>query len=132
MEQYIAYIPGIILLLGVFVEIAPIKISPLSWIGDRVNRNTNSRIDDISSKLNDHIVSENRTEILNFANECLTHKNHTKEQFDYIMSTCDAYETYVEENHIKNGIINEAIKDIRTIYHKCSVECSFLTEASDE
>jgi len=43
-----------------------------------------------------------------------------------------AYETYVEENHIKNGIINEAIKDIRTIYHKCSVECSFLTEASDE
>ena len=42
-------------------------------------------------------------------------------------------ETYsVEENHIKNGVINEAIKDIRTIYHKCSVECSFLTEASDE
>ena len=36
---------------GVVVEVTPIKISPLKWIGDRLNKNTNEKIDNLEKRM---------------------------------------------------------------------------------
>lgn len=41
-------------LLGVVVEVTPIKISPLRWIGNRLNKNTNDKIEKLEQRLDDN------------------------------------------------------------------------------
>ncbi len=40
-------------LFGVVVEITPIKISPLRWIGDRLNKNTNKKIEELDKRMDE-------------------------------------------------------------------------------
>lgn len=37
--------------LGVVIEVTPIKISPLRWIGNRLNKNTNEKIDKLEKRM---------------------------------------------------------------------------------
>lgn len=41
----------ILAVFGVVVEITPIKISPLRWIGNRLNKNTNEKIDKLEKRM---------------------------------------------------------------------------------
>ena len=41
----------ILAVLGITVEIVPIKFSPLRWIGNRLNRGVNERCDNIQKKI---------------------------------------------------------------------------------
>lgn len=112
---------------SVFIQIIPIKINPwdklLKWAGDRINHNVNQKIDTLEKKLDDHIATDTarrvddiRNTILVFANECSRGIVHSKEQFRFIVSKCDAYEQYVEDNHLKNGVITEATRLIKDTY----------------
>ena len=110
---------------SVFIQIIPIKINPwdklLKWAGDRINHNVNQKIDTLEKKLDDHIATARRVDdirntILVFANECSRGIVHSKEQFRFIVSKCDAYEQYVEDNHLKNGVITEATRLIKDTY----------------
>ena len=56
----------------------------------------------------------------------MRHKQHTREQFRFIIRRCDEYEKHIEENHLKNGEISDAIEQIRSIHRKCLAENSFL------
>lgn len=122
---------------SVFIQIIPIKINPwdkiLKWAGDRINHNVNQKIDMLDKKLDDHIATDTarrvddiRNTILVFANECSRGIIHSKEQFRFIVSKCDAYEQYVEENHLKNGVITEATKLIKDTYQGHLKNDSFL------
>lgn len=42
----------ILAILGVTIEIAPIKFSPLKWIGKKITASTNERIDKIQNQVN--------------------------------------------------------------------------------
>lgn len=44
-------ISGFLLIFGITFEISPIKINPLQWLGKRLNRDTNDRIDKIQKKV---------------------------------------------------------------------------------
>jgi hypothetical protein len=99
----------------------------------------NSKVDGLNKALQKHIsesemktLQDTRRDILDFCNACMNGRKHTKEQFDFVIDECDKYEKYVEDNGIKNGVIEAAIKEIRRLYDKCIQEHSFLTEIRDE
>lgn len=122
---------------SVFIQIIPIKINPwdklLKWAGERINHNVNQKIDTLEKKLDDHIATDTarrvddiRNTILVFANECSRGIVHSKEQFRFIVSKCDAYEQYVEDNHLKNGVITEATRLIKDTYQSRLKHDDFL------
>ena len=121
------------------IQIAPIKINPwdkiLTWIGNHMNADIVKRVDVIEGKLDEHIkdsaeerIRKVRADILDFANACMNGRKHTKEEFEFVISECDAYEKYIEKMQIKNGVATAAIREIRRLYEKGISENSFLRE----
>lgn len=138
--------------MSIGIEVIPkIKWSPWSalflWIGSKINdkidrkvsesmkkiESVENKVDKLQNELDSHIresedkaLQEKRRDILDFSNACLNKRRHTREQFEFIISLCDEYEQYIEDNNIKNGVIESAIRDIRRLYDKCRAERSFL------
>ena len=139
----------ILFLLSIGVEFTPIKWNPwtaiLGWIGSRLNSRLNAKLEEIDQKvdklsgdLDKHIeesfakeLRDTRKDILNFCNSCMVGQKHTKEQFEFVIKQCDSYEKYIEDNKIKNGVIDAAIKEIRRLNQKCIEENSYLKEGED-
>lgn len=87
----------------------------------------------LSEKLNKHIkqdeqahLQEIRFKILDYANSILNGRNHTEEEYKYIIGLCDQYEVYCTTNNVLNGVATEAINEIRESYAKKRTETSFL------
>ena len=119
------------------IQILPVKWNPwtkiLGWLGKQINQDLSAKIDGIESKLDSHIekytvqrADDIRNTILVFANECSRGIVHSKEQFRFIVSKCDAYEQYVEDNHLKNGVITEATRLIKDTYQSRLKHDDFL------
>ena len=139
----------VLLILSVGVEFTPIKLNPwssiLGWIGSRLNsrlneklKEINTKVDGLSTNLDKHIkesekkeIQDTRRDILNFCNSCMNGQKHTKEQFEFVIKQCDNYETYIQKNKIKNGVVDAAIKEIRRLNQKCIEENSYLKEGED-
>lgn len=133
----VSYGAIIFVVLASMIQISKIPINPwdtvLGWIGKKLNSSINKKIEAVEKKLDKHIkeseakdIQDARLDILEFANSCMNGRKHTKEQFDFIITMCDKYETHIEENHIKNGVITSAIKEIRRLNDKCIQNNSFL------
>lgn len=136
-KDFVSAVVSILFVGSIFIQIAPIRINPwdklLKWAGDRINHNVNQKIDTLDKKLDDHIATDTarrvdgiRNTILVFANECSRGIVHSKEQFRFIVSKCDSYEQYVEDNHLKNGVITEATRLIKDTYQSHLKNDSFL------
>ena len=119
------------------IQVSKIPWNPwdkmLGWIGKKLNSSMNKKIESIENKLDKHIkesedkeIQDARRDILEFANSCMNGRKHTKEQFDFIIGMCDKYESHIEVNHIKNGVVTSAMKEIRRLYAKCIQNNSFL------
>ena len=139
----------LILLISIGVEFTPIKWNPwsaiLGWFGSKWNSRINAKlieigkkVDKLNTDLDKHIaeaaakeLQDTRKDILNFCNSCMIGQKHTKEQFEFVIKQCDAYEKYIEDNKIKNGIVDAAIKEIRRLNQKCIEENSYLKEGED-
>lgn len=136
--------------MSIGIEIVPkIKWKPwstlLEWIGSKINAKTISKVEELSSKvellqneLKKHITDSEdkslqdiRRDILNFCNSCMNGRQHTKEEFDFVLKQCDEYEIYIEKNKVKNGVISAAIREIRRLNDKCIQENSFLKEGEE-
>lgn len=133
-------------ILCTFVQISPIKINPwdvlLGWIGERFNSVINKkidkidgRVDNLEKQIDEHIengkvdkVKEQRQYLIEFVNEGVNGKCHTKEAFEYAIKTCDEYEAFVRDNHIDNGVINSTIHAIRAKYEEHLIKADFATE----
>ena len=132
------------------LQVSKININPWDWvlglIGNKLNNNLKKEIqalkkemNDVASKLDSHIseseakeLQDTRRDILEFANSCMNGRKHTKEQFDFVIAECDAYEKYIEDKDIKNGFITSAIREIRRLNDKCIQTNSFLKEREYE
>lgn len=128
----------IFILLTVFVEIAPIKINPIQWLGDRLNSNLKKDLDNLTTDFN-HFKDEvrerdaiaMRRRIIAFDDE-LRHdpnKKHTEEQFNQVMDDirdynvyCDHHPNFQKHNHKAKF----AIQNINDVYDKCRNNNSFL------
>ena len=139
----------VVLLLSIGVEFTPIKFNPwstiLGWLGSRLNSRLNAKLTEIDNKvdklnndLDKHIaesfakeIRDTRRDILDFCNACMNGRKHTKEQFEFVIKQCDEYEAYIEKNHVRNGVVDAAINEIRRLNQKCIQENSYLKEGED-
>ncbi len=127
------------IVLMTLIQVSSIKLNPwdkvLKWIGNKLNADLKDKIDAVKKDLDTHIkeskekdLRDSRVNILDFCTSCINGQYHTKEQFEYMISQCDAYEKYIEENKIKNGVITSAIKEIRRRYEDCMRVGGFFTD----
>lgn len=105
------------------VEITPIKISPLTWLGRRLNKEMNQQIIDLSlqmvkldHKLDEHVAESYRNNILLIQDKLLKGEKFTKEEWKKALKSCQAYTNYVTENDIQNGLVEEAMLYIHRKY----------------
>ena len=89
---------GLVLLLMTLGQIAPVKITPWSWLARAIGRAVNA---EVIKKLDDHITMDDRrtadghrARILHFNNELLRDIDHTQEEFFEVLAEIDAYEDY--------------------------------------
>lgn len=127
----------IVALVGVFIEITPIKLSPFSslikWIGNKLNGDANVKLEMISSQLEivsgriDKIeINDMRSQILDFANSCMNERRHTKEEFEHIIDLHTQYEDIISKKGMTNGRVDLAFRYISDLYTRCLNENSFL------
>lgn len=50
---HISNIVSLLALFGITFEVAPIKVSPLGWLGEHINKSVNDRIDKIQKQVDD-------------------------------------------------------------------------------
>ncbi len=102
------------------IEITPIKINPIGWLGNRLNASMYKRVDEIEHKLDTHVAEGYRNYILNFQRLLLNEPNtpFTYEEWKKAIKSCQDYENYCKDNNIANDIITQAILFIRAEYQE--------------
>ena len=140
----------IIIILTSLIQISPLKFNPWSkvaeWLGRALNKSVidkveeiDKKIQEVDKKLADHITeSENkalqdtRSEILSFGSAIVYGTNYTKEQFDFMIASCDRYEKHCRDNNIINGVADATIKEIRRVYSLRLSQDTFLKQGDDK
>lgn len=133
----IGTLTALVAFIGIFVEISPLKINPLSamiqWFGNALNKDTRKQLASISLKLEqvseriDKIeLNDMRSSILDFSNSCMNERRHTKEEFEHVIDLHTQYEEIISEKGLKNGRVDLAFRYISELYTKCLNENSFL------
>lgn len=118
---------AVFVILSLVVEITPIKINPVAWLGERLNAPMYKRVDKIERKLDQHIAQSYRNKILAFQDNLLLDGSctFTKEQYDEVIDSISLYETYCDENKIDNDKCVLAIEYIKKCYKECQNNRSF-------
>ena len=116
------------------LEVTPIKVSPLAWIGRRLNsdlkedvKNLEKRISDMEQKQIQKDIEAKRKLILDFANSLRQDKKHTVEEYENVIRTIDDYILLCEKYKIKNGYITIQAKYINDTYYMLSKTGKFKT-----
>lgn len=73
-------------------------------------------------------VRQIKAHVLDFANACLNHRRHTKQEFDSVIKENEEYEELVKKYGLKNNVYAEDYQYILKIYHKCQDQNSFLKD----
>ena len=76
-------------------------------------------------------IRQIRAHVLDFANSCMNHRPHTKQDFENIIDENTLYESLVKKYRIKNKVYDEDYKFVMKIYHDHQNNNTFL-KAPDE
>ena len=122
---------------GIVVDLTPgIKIQPVRYlikqVGSLMNHDIKEQLNKIEKDLQEHKIESWRAEILDFANSCMNHRRHTKEEFNNFFKAHDNYEIYVKENGLENGCVDAAFKYVEQIYLHCAETNDFLADEKAE
>lgn len=134
---------SIIAILGVFFEITPIKINPISsllkYVGAKLNEDVikevtsmKEEIKKIDDKVDQNEIDRIRWEILDFANTCRNHRKHTREEFLHIIELNQKYHIIIDEKGIENGQIDIEFAFIKKLYNRCLENNTFLCANGDD
>lgn len=127
----------VIALFGAFftVELIPIKLSPLRWLGNRINSSIKEELNNVMSELkeikkdaDENEMDRIRYEILDFANSCRNKEEHTKDEFLHIIDINTKYHVLTERNEIQNGVLDAEYSYILKVYMKCLDSGAFFSE----
>lgn len=140
MEPVLHWLGGnwgwMVVLFGMFFEIAPIKLHPitalLGWIGKKLTGDIRKDIADLRKDMDEQRMSSIRSLVLDFSNSCLNGRKHTKEEFDHIISENKTYEELVKQYNVKNEVYSEAYEYIKRIYRKRMDRRDFLSTPPEE
>lgn len=114
-----------LLVLGMFVEIVPIKWSPLGYIGRKINKNLSDKIDNISNKVDnlEEKVDNNDIDTIRnriIASEALLRKGETftEKQWENVYKDISKWNMYHERYTNLNGFLKAVIENIDEYFHK--------------
>ena len=128
------------------IQVSPIKINPWSWFGNKIKnffigelkeemKSVKEEVKTVNDKLDAHIKENQeetarkwRHDILDFSNQELNGRKHTKEQWDDVLPSCVEYERFCEKNNISNEKAKKAIKDLNRRYELHMANADFLKE----
>lgn len=133
----IGTLTALVAFIGIFVEISPLKINPLSaviqWFGNALNKDTRKqlalislKLEEVSERIDKIELNDMRSAILDFSNSCMNERRHTKEEFEHVIDLHTQYEEIISEKGLKNGRVDLAFRYISELYTKCLNENSFL------
>lgn len=102
-------IVGFLALLGISVEVLPVKISPFKWLGDRFGKTINDRIDKIQIQV-DRIEYENdmrdlrntKSRIHTYGQSIRLGEKLSPEQIKSAFDDLDVYDFYKEKYQYMN------------------------------
>ena len=128
-KTILAWLAGI----GVVIDLTPgIKIQPIRWaiktLGNLLNSDIKKQLDKLEKEFQDHKIDSWRCEILDFANSCVNHRRHTKEEFDHVIDVCAKYKKYIKDNKLTNGQVDVAEEYVTEIYKQCMRENDFIPD----
>ena len=116
---------SLVLLLSL-VQISPIKLNPwdsiFSWLGKKLNRETDERIATLQTQVQGMWINSHRHTILRFARECRAGIDHSPDVWTNVLNVAEEYEAFVHENSVTNGIITQDTVYLRNLYQKLSHE----------
>lgn len=121
----------IIIVILSLVQIAPIKISPWTWIGgwigkiigvktvsDKVDKLEN-KVDSLENKVDKNDAITSRVRILRFGDELRTGVTHSKESFDQVLSDITNYNQYcMDHPKFENDKTVLTTQVIKETYHR--------------
>ena len=105
----IRVIVDLLAICGVTIEVLPIKVSPLKWIGKKITESTNERIDKIQKQV-DTIEYENdmrdlrntKSRIHQYGLQLRKGEDLSEEIIKSAFDDLDVYEFYKEKYHFMN------------------------------
>lgn len=118
---------SILVIILSLVEITPIPLHPLEWIGKRINKDIVDRVNKIDSKLSEHVVGSYRTQILDFSDCVMAGQIYTHDKWRAMLRICAEYEEMIVKEHLINGDATEAIEYIRMKYQEVCLTGKFAT-----
>ena len=110
------------------IELLPIKLSPLRWLGKRINGDIKDELQILKYTVDTNEMDRIRYEVLDFANSCRNKRRHTKDEFQHIIDLNDKYERLIEKHEIENGVFKTEYKYIVSIYKKCLDKGTFFND----
>lgn len=111
------YITTAIIVLGMFIEIVPVKVSPLNWIGKHLNKSISDRLDILEEKVDMNDIDTIRNRII--ANEALLRKGEvfTEKQWENLYKDVSKWNMYHDTHRELNGFLKVVIENIDEHYH---------------
>lgn len=117
------YITLGLVLLGMIVEITPVKISPLAYIGRKLNKTLNDKIDTMNTKVDNLETHVDKIEIDTIRNRILSYdalirkgEKLKRYQYESVFKDVNLWTNYHSKYVELNGMIDVAIENIREAY----------------
>ena len=115
---------GILFVLSVLVQIAPIELNPWSELARYIGRALNSEVLETIEK---NEAKTARYRIIRFNDEIRHDVRHTEEHFNQIIDDIRTYENYCNSHpNFPNGKAVLSVSNIKKIYEKCISEDLFI------
>ena len=122
---------------GVGLEMAPVKLKPISWILQRAGHVMNSelikKVDNLERDFRNfkkegdmEKINDIRKEIVDFSLSCQRQEHHTRDEFDRIFDRVDKYHDLLKNYAMENGKIDIEVSYINAVYSECLKENRFF------
>lgn len=128
----LVYSVEIMAILGITIEIIPIKFSPIKWLGNRFNSDIKKELEDVKRDIKQLKVEADYREIGTLRNRissfdalCRLDVNHNqleKHQYITAFKDIDKWDKYHETYKDLNGELRMAIENIQNHYKKAKFD----------
>lgn len=110
------YVTLAVFILGMVIEITPVKINPISWLGKHFNKTTNDKLDKLEQIVDCNDIDTVRSRII--ANDKLLCSGEvfSQDQWNSLYKDIEKWDKYHEKYPDLNGIIKITIEHIEECY----------------